>query len=664
MLRKYSTLVVMVLLLNVRLSSVQASFPDAQIVNDEGGPVVLIGKVTYTNVFFTDGVSEPLVILEDQAGFIDRDEAFLFPPESQVLAQITSDFYTSPFTYSLALPIEPQGSLRDVDQNGEANTGVMVFAVAYWNNVFGDTLLEERDQFGGGWSTAYASTRISTALASENEVVGGKYLVYAPDDQQGFPAGFGEDGLLFTADDPIVRLPQGYTVVDMDTDPFTFDRARRQVIDLIEPEGSALPDFSALSFTEAFDAMTAMMRQEYAFTDYKNVDWEALISAFRPRFETADANRDSTAYLFALRDFFWAIPDGHHRVPLIGGLAAQFQADTGGGLGFAIRELDDGRVLVNYVVEDGPADRAGIAQRAEILALNGVPIDEAISQTQPWSKPFSTPHAERWQQLRYVLRFAVGVGVTVTYQNPGDSAPQTTDLVTVNELDSFAFSSLNVGLTGIELPVEFTILDSGYGYIKVYSFDDDDRFQVLLWERMIRTMKGNSIPGIIIDLRQNRGGSPFLADQMAGYFFDEPVTVALMASYDARRAAFYADPRYADRLFLPPVELRYQGKIAVVAGLNCNSACESFIRTLTLNGRTDIVGHYPTAGLGGGQKRFIMPLTGIMQFSASRQLDTAGNILIEGMGMAPTVRVPVNEETVFAPGDVLLDAAVAHLAKP
>ena len=41
-----------------------------------------------------------------------------------------------------------------------------------------------------------------------------------------FPSGFGADNKLFTDDDPLVRLPAGYTVVNMDTTPFTFDRSR------------------------------------------------------------------------------------------------------------------------------------------------------------------------------------------------------------------------------------------------------------------------------------------------------------------------------------------------------------------------------------------------------------------------------------------------------
>ena len=59
--------------------------------------------------------------------------------------------------------------------------------------------------------------------------------MWAPDDQQGFPSGFGADGKLFTADDPIVRLPAGYTVVNMDRTPSPLTGARPK-IELIESE--------------------------------------------------------------------------------------------------------------------------------------------------------------------------------------------------------------------------------------------------------------------------------------------------------------------------------------------------------------------------------------------------------------------------------------------
>ena len=231
----------------------ESQFEPAPIESDEGGTVNITGELTYSFPFFTDGVAEPLVILEDQAGFIDRDLGYLMPTESQTIGQITSDFFTSPFSYSISLPIEPQGGYRDVDNDGEEDQGVQVFAAAYWTNNFGDPFLEERDLSGGGWSTAYASTEVSELPETEGEYVGGKILVYAPNGEQGFPSGFGDDGLLFTEDDPIVGLPQGYTTVIMDTDPFTFDRSRHIVMDLYEPEGLALDDFSGLSYSEAFE---------------------------------------------------------------------------------------------------------------------------------------------------------------------------------------------------------------------------------------------------------------------------------------------------------------------------------------------------------------------------------------------------------------------------
>ena len=209
--------------------------PPARVINDEGGPVAITGVLTYTNPLFTLGTTMPLIILEDQAGFIDRDERFILSTSSQVLGQITGAYNTSPFSYALSLPLEPQGNLRDVDQDGIDETGVMVFAIAYWTNIFGDPYLEERDLFGGGWSTGYASTRVSSEAATKREVVGGRLVIYAPDAQQSFPSGFGRDGLLFTADDPIVDIPQGYTVVNLDTLPFVFDRTRYPTLDLLEP---------------------------------------------------------------------------------------------------------------------------------------------------------------------------------------------------------------------------------------------------------------------------------------------------------------------------------------------------------------------------------------------------------------------------------------------
>jgi C-terminal processing protease CtpA/Prc len=648
-------------LLGMNLVVAQDEIPPAEIVNDEGGPVVITGTLTYTNVLFTAGAAQPVIILEDQGGFVVRNEGFLMPTESQVLGQLTSDFYSSPVSYSLALPEVPQGTQNDVDNDDEDDAGVQVFAVAYWTNIFGDPYLEERDLFGGGWSNAYASTRASTDLATDREIVGGKFVVYAPDDQQGFPSGFGEDGFLFTGDEPIVLLPKGYTVVDMDTDPFTFDRSREPVIDMIEPEGAALDDFSGLSYTEAFDAMLEKFREEYAFTEYKGIDWDAMAAEFRPRFEAAEANNDVDAYLFAMRDFVWSIPDGHIAT-YPGGevIDLDFLNNTAGGLGMAIGDVEDGRTLVYFLTSGGPAEQAGIELGAEILEINGIPADDAVDAVVPYSSPFSTDINRRLQQLRYVLRSPLDTDFEITYQNPGDE-PQTITLTSVEERDSFSVSSFNRGLSGIELPVEYELLDSGYGYVKIYSFFDNELLTVQLWERMIQTFNDAQIPGIIVDMRQNGGGNGFLADQMAAYFFQEPLVIGNGAIYDEATGDFFVDPNTPSRFYLPPENLRYDGEVAVLVGPSCSSACEFFAYDMTLEDRAAIIGQYPTGGLGGGIQDFAMPEGQYVRIAIGRNLDVDGNIIIEGTGVVPTVPVPVTLESLVSGADVVLDAAVAHL---
>jgi C-terminal processing protease CtpA/Prc len=635
--------------------------PPATIINDEGGPQVITGSVEYTNGFFTLGVDQPLIILEDQTGFVTRDRGYDIPIASQVLGQITSDFFTSPFTYSVTLPQQPNAPLNDVDQDGDTDTGVIIYAIAYWTNIWGDPYLELRDLFGGGWSGAYASTRVNANSDRLGEYDGGKVLIWAPDDQQGFPAGFGEDNKLFTEDDPIVRVPAGYTLVDMDTDPFTFDRSARPVVDLIEGEGAEADDFSDLSYTEAFDAMLDKFRREYAYTELKGIDWDAKSAEFRPRFEAAETEGSTQAYYLALRDFIASIPDEHLDSGTFNGLYNQFLAETEGGIGLAIRKLDDGRVLANFILEGGPADEAGIELRAEIISMNGTPVMDYVSAIVPWSAPFSTPQNLELQQLRYATRFLNGTEIEVEYRNPGDAESTTVTLTAIPERDSFAFSSFNAGRTGYELPLEFRpIEETNYLYVKIWSFADSDALLINLWERMIEQANANGVEGIIIDMRQNGGGSGWLADQMAAYFFDEPLVLGNSAVYDEVRGEFYVDPDVVSTFILPSEDMRYRGPVAVLVGPACASACEFFAYNVSLQGRSAVVGQYATGGLAGGQEIFFMPEDLTLQLSVARNLDAEGNVIIEGVGVVPTIKVPVDEETLFAETDVVLDAAVAY----
>jgi len=628
------------------------------------GVKIVTGDVTYTNAYFTEGVAQPIVILEDQGGFVTRNREFLIPVESQVIGHITSDFYTSPFTYSLTLPSEPKGTFHDVDHDGVDETGVMVFAVAYWTNTWGDPYLERRDQGGGGWSSAYASTKVSDDRDFYLEVYGGKYLVYAPDGNQSFPSGFGDDKKLFTDDDPIMDLPAGWSVIDLDRSPFGIDQSEQVNIPLLEPESAALDDFSSMSYTDAFDAMLEKFRNEYAFTEFKNIDWDAKAAEFRPLFEAAEKNRDGHAYALALRDFLWSIPDTH-----IGfdwsALRSDFQLDVAGGIGFAMRETDDGKFIATYITDGGSADQAGMVWGAEIISMDDVPTAEVVDKVVPWSSPFSNPVIKRLEQLRFATRFNPAISdVKVTFKNPAGSE-RTVKLKVENETDSFN-APQSQGEDPTALPVEFSVLSNGYGYVKISSFLDNDVLSIQVWERAMHFFNDNSIPGVILDMRHNGGGSGWLANQMAAYFFNQETVVGRTAYYDDSTGEFYTDPDSESLMIPPTTDLQYKGKVVVMVGPDCASACEFFSYDMTVNDRAVIVGEYPSEGAGGSVEIFLMPDQTLVQMTIGRAMDVDGNIHLEGSGVVPDIFVPVTFETLqreYNGEDVVLEKAVEVISQ-
>ncbi len=268
--------------------------------------------------------------------------------------------------------------------------------------------------------------------------------------------------------------------------------------------------------------------------------------------------------------------------------------------------------------------------------------------------------------MRYATRFPLDKGnVEVKFKNP-DAPEKTASLAVVDERSSFSVGSFYYGQSDTALPVEFEVLPSGYGYIKVNSFLDNDVLSIQVWERAIQYFNDNQIPGVILDMRINGGGSGWLADQMAAYFFDKEIVVGNTARYSKDTGKFYMDPGDETRMIQPRTALQYSGPVAVMVGPACASACEFFSYDMTINNRAVIVGQYPSDGAGGSVEQFLMPEGIYTQMTIGRAVDANGDIHLEGKGVVPTVKVPVTAETLQKQAngeDVVLEAAEKALGQ-
>ncbi len=627
---------------------------------DENQPVRVSGEFKYTNDFVTETYYvEQAVALADMTGFVLRDKEWETPVESQTLGFMKLDAENNNATYQLELPAQPQGQLNDVDNNGAKNEGVQIYAVSYWPNLTGGPY-SEGDDPSFGWPTYLASVKTDTE--NQDEVTGGALIIWAPDDQQQFPTGFGDDQLLFTADDPVAPIPAGYSMIDLDSDPFQVVRKAELFIELYEPTDIAIKDYSTLSYTEAFDKLVEVLKKDYAFNgvEGKAPDWNTVYSEISPLVKQAEDNKDSAAFFKAFKQFTYAFKDGH--VGLDGGDIGNqdFQAAVGGGYGLAIREVDNGSVVVTFVMEGGPAAEAGIEVGALVTEFNGEPIGDAIGKVEAYSAPFSTDFAKRYQQARYLLRAEPGTEATITFSNPSGSA-KTATIKAIEENDSFNFTSIYKGFDSNALPVEFRILDSGVGYIKINSNYDDLNLIVRLFQRALKTFQANAVPGVIIDMRMNSGGSPL---GLAGFLTDQRIDLGQLEYYSDKTGKF--EPEGPREKFLPNQEQYSFPEMALMVGQACASACEIEAYGFSQVAGMIVVGEYPSAGIEAevGRGQFLLPDGMGLQVPTGRFTLPDGSIFLEGKGVQPTIKVPLTVENVLSGEDVVLKEAEKAVLEP
>ena len=604
--------------------------------------------------------AERQVILADLHGFITRDKRWVIPASSQVIGNVQYNPQDASGSYTLFLPEVPQGTLNDVDNNGQPNLGVQVFAIDYEPNISGNAFMSGNDRLMG-WPTDMAS--IKSNPDQDNEVTGGQLIVYAPDAKENFPTGFGPDGKLFTADDPVAPLPAGYSIVDLDKKPFAFTQPPQANLPLYEAPDAGPKDYSKESYTQAFDDMVKFLRTNYAFSGIagKQPDWDSLVASLRPRVQQAEQNQDAAAYYAALRNFTYAFKDGH--VGLDGGdlSSNDFRKNYSGSLGFTVRVLDNNQVLVSSVLPGSSAEAAGMKVGAIINQVDGKAVMDVIKSEPLFFGNQSSDIGILYDKAIMLTRTKPGTQASVTFTNPGGGS-KTATMTADPEVDTL-LAQLGYNKASSLVPVELNLLtmnNTNIGYLKVNSNLDDLNLLLHLFEHGLKKFQDQKVTSLIVDLRNNEGGVPL---GLAGFLTNQDITLGQMEYYDSTQGKFTA--KNEPDTFSAKENQYHFDKIAVLVGLNCASACELEAYALSKLPGAIVVGQYPTGGIEAevSKGQIKMPEKIGMQFPTGREVNPDGSLFLEGVGVQPTLKVPIDATTALSSADVVLQAAENALVK-
>jgi len=655
--KKYSVFILLIIIGMLISACAKQPGSSAKLPTGEAVPegVVLIkGQFEYSNDFVVETYYvEHAVGLLDMTGFVLRDKEWEMPVEGQVLGFMDLDAEANRATFRLALPAVPEALFNDVDQDDKKEQGLQVFAVGYNPNLTGG-VFSEGDDRSLGWPAYLAS--VTTDSENQDEVTGGKLVIWAVDSQQEFPSGFGADGMLFTKDDPAMAVPSGYSVIDLDQKPFKIIRDHTVEMTLYEPADVAVKDYSALSYTESFEKLFGTIRKEYAFNGIagKQPDWDAVYAELSSKIANAEEARDAYAYYLALRELMMEFKDGH--VSFSGGAYDGQYNETNilGGWGFAVRELDDKRVLVVFVLPGSPAEQAGMKIGAELVKFNGDAVQTALEKVKPF-EPQSTDFGLRYEQTSFLTRGGIGQNVTVEFRNPGE-ASKTVQMTSIYEVDSLLAVYRGGDIDPYVLPAEYSVFsDAGVGYLKLNSNYDDLGLAIRVVDRAFKTFEEAGVLGVVIDMRHNYGGSPL---GLAGFLYDQDIPLGQLEYYSDKTGKFEPEgPR--DKVF-PNVEQYRFAKMVLLVDQNCYSACEIEAYGFSQVPGMVVMGQFPTAGVEAETARgkFILPEGMEFNIPTGRFTMPDGSIFLEGKGVQPAVRLPVNEASVLSGEDVVLGQAV------
>lgn len=603
------------------------------------GPQVITGTYETTNPIYPTIGAETGVVLFDLTGQVRRDFDFPTRYETEVLGTLDGDIVSG--SYTLPLPAAPDGVAHDFDGDPGTPPAVQVFAPATYIEFLGE------DHLNRGEGVLNLGVHLEPMTF---EITGGHVVVWAERAGEQFPAGFGADARLFTDDDPLLELPAGWSVIALDAEPFEVLREDTVAVPIIESQGE-LHDYGGLSYLDAWDALYARTRETYPFSADKNLDWDAIYAEITPMI--ADAANDLDFHLIITR-FGELVPDthiGYVSMPVL-------QNFMLGGIGIAGVEITDaGEIVVTRVTPASPADREGIAAGDVLVEIDGDDALDFLDDTPLLLTSASTPHGRQFMQAATMLQGPVGSQIALQWRAQGRDILQEQTLTRVMDVSAILNAFGEAVLA--EQVVSGRMLDSGLGYIRVTSFAMDVSAANAMFAGTLDELLDAGAQGIIVDMRGNSGGLLGLAMAMAGQFF--PDYMPLFDLYYADGAGGFA---YRGVIEILPGDMYYDGPVAVLVDEMTGSAGDLFTYAMTRSDRAIIVGHTPTGGFTGevGDGQYMLPGNLSMQIPTGRPVHpVTGDTLLEGVGVAPDIDVPLTLESVRSPEDEVLQAAEAAL---
>ena len=384
----------------------------------------------------------------------------------------------------------------------------------------------------------------------------------------------------------------------------------------VSPTPTLLPETDRAKILEG---VTDSVRDNYLYPDYNGVDWNAIRDKYWPLAMAADSNE---GFYKAISDMILKLDDDHSRF-LSPTEAIEEDNHAAGhvnyvGVGVSTQPDKDSE-LVLYVFPGSPAEKAGIARRDRIFAVDGVPYVDAEKEP-----------------LR--IRGPAGTTVRLTIKSPEQPLR---DVTVERRL-----------ITGKVIPSSRQLNDHpNIAYVlisELWTEDMDQQTEVQLKELI---SSGEPLEGLIIDLRGNRGGLGTVLTGILGQFTTGVVGRPLRPNYSHSGSLNVTKGNLYDSLKSVP--------LVILVDKGTESNAEILAAVLQSQGRALIVGT-PSAGNTEGLSSYNFA-DGSRLMLATKAFELPDGTNLEGRGVIPDVHIDADWTNYTEQNDPYITEAVKLL---
>lgn len=464
------------------------------------------------------------------------------------------------------------------------------------------------------------------------------------------------------------------------------------------------------SYTGDFEDAFAVMKEHYVLTEEKGIDWDSLYAKYHPLFERAEREKDEILDHKSWLQFTQEFHDGHvGYLAADSGIAERAECEIfGNDYGLSLLRLTSGEYVAvnvegcekslnildygkdyeyaeNYLSDDAESDRlqllnAGLHNGSVITTWNGKSIEEIEKEVDVYAETFPSKDNEEFYLPMYAagkggdsveIGFIDDSGMEKTVKAKALGAYYPRMISTVKKLDD------GVNISNLD----FQPVNSETAVLRIYQMAYDSKsyegsdYTAMTEEvrQKVLEYRDRGYKRLIIDLRKNGGGSPFMVGGVIQLFAPEGEHLISYSAVINEKTATYE--RGADGKYVKDQKISYmgenlwdQGDIIILVNYETVSAGDMM---------TYLMAEYPNVTIMGftGSNSSCQAVTsystasGGISFSAVPNIGEDGELIIDTRtdrvrGVPIDHVIPLTEEaisSIFDNGeDYLLDYAVNY----